>query len=158
MKEFLLIVLKWIDHNRWLVGALVIVVGMTITSFGCQPKTDDPFNPGQKVGRAELGARAAAFLVEVQAEQAFLEAKVEAMKPALGAAYDELERQETMIQTAIDAIGGLATTAAGPYAPLVTTGLGILALGFGVDNRRKDRVILEKKTEIALARTVTPTV
>jgi len=47
-------ILKWIDHNRFIVIAPICALLIWIAAIGCVPETESPTQPGRFVNAAEL--------------------------------------------------------------------------------------------------------
>ena len=58
--------------------------------------------------------------------------------------WKALADKEAWTSEVLNTVGALAVPAAGPYSGLVTIGLGMLATGLGVDNKRKGALIPTK--------------
>lgn len=123
-------VMKFLEHNRWTVVAVVLCVAVA----GCtlfQAKATNPVDPaGEPVTRSELKMLAAQFAADTKAKAAMFTA-----------AEEELAAEEAMIEEALNAIESIGVSVAGPWGPAVTTILGIAGLGLLGDNRRKGKII-----------------
>ena len=147
MKDWLHVLTKWVDHNRWVFVAVAIAVALGVTSFtGCQPTTTSPFS-GADVTREQLDAEAAAWAAEQKAKLEVVKAETAGTGAQIVASEADLKRQEEAIGAVLDAVGEYGIPASGPYAPLLAAGLGILGglLGRRADGKRKDAVIINLK-------------
>tara|TARA_Y100000593_G_C4047490_1_gene208108 strand:- start:27 stop:473 length:447 start_codon:yes stop_codon:yes gene_type:complete len=136
---------KWIDHNRYLVIALIIALAVNSYLFAMGSKTSSLINEGQRVNRIQLEG-------EIGVKTAELNAAITAFNAKVEAAVADLDEQDRIKAEIVEIVGGLATGVAGGGvgAPqIIATVLGIGGvLGFGgtmVDNRRKDKKIVELK-------------
>jgi len=140
-----------VDHNRYTVIALALVVAVAVWVGGCTSKTlsvlPDKAVKGIKVTRDELRA-------ETVAVQANFEAQVKTFEARVEAAAADLDKQDAFKAAVVAAVPDLASMVGVP--PGVTDmvsgvlGLGGLgtALGLFLDNRRKDKKIKTgKETE-----------
>ena len=148
---------KIVDHNRYTVLAIAVVLAVAVWVGGCTSKTlsvlPDKAVKGIKVTRDELRA-------ETVAVQANFEAQVKTFEARVEAAAADLDKQDAFKAAVVAAVPDLASMVGVP--PSVTdkvsgilglTGIGA-ALGLLVDNRRKDRKIKtgkESKTNDAVA-------
>jgi hypothetical protein len=140
-------ILKWIDHNRWVVLGMVLTV-MILLHAGCQSKTASIFNPDQEVTRQQLNAEGDRAQAEIDVLWATLEVKMDTYSSALEAGHDDLDAKDEKKAQVSAFLGGLATSAVeGTFNPLqaVTSGVSLAALLVGggamLDNRRKDKII-----------------
>lgn len=115
-----------IKHNKFIVASTIVSFVIVIYAYGCQPQTENPFNPQQKVTREKLDAEVQRYATEVSL------------------AYKDIQRQEQIRDTLINA--GLAYTQGEGINPIgvAATILGVLGIGAVVDNRVKDSVIASK--------------
>lgn len=152
-------VISWVKKNEATAAALVAVAMLIAFAVACQPTAPSITDPSRKVTRAELGAEVIQVNSNLATEKAAIEADLakaradfdaristlDASREAAAAlaeqAEAELARQEQALAEALLLVEGLVQVGAGPYAPLALSGLGILTLGLGIDNRRKDGVI-----------------
>jgi outer membrane murein-binding lipoprotein Lpp len=132
---------KFIDHNRGLVAAIATAVLAVVLVGGCQAEIKSPLT-GQKVTRQGLDAEVTARLSQLRQEVASVKAQVEP-------AYQELALKQSMIDTAFQQLSGLVGSVPGPWQGVAATGLGLLAMGVGYDNRRKDGLLRKAKNEKA---------
>lgn len=141
-------IIKAIDHNRWLFMAVLMTMALSWVTVGCQPRTTSPFSNSQ-VTWDELEVEASKFLEEINTQQSLLQARIDAKAEQLDDAYEALERKQNAIRSAMQTINDAVVPYAGPYGGLLTTGLGLLGLGLGFDNRKKDNRIKQLKAEKA---------
>jgi hypothetical protein len=151
---------KFVDHYRYTFIALLIAVfliGSMIAAIGCQSQVAGLTSP-EKVTRTELDVQALAVTQSLDAERAQLEAAFTVFNAKVASKQEEynmkvasLEQQDKLradVFTGIVGIGqGLMTqTMTVPEAAFA--GVGILGALFGVgatlDNKRKDKVIIDK--------------
>ena len=151
--------LKFVDHQRGLVIALVFGLLVIGIFNGCQPKTISLIDPSAKVTAAQLERERQAIvhgLEEDKMQLALAEdrynAKVVAHNGALDGAQADLAQQAEFRLQLIEWVGGLATTVvSGAINPAqgVAAGLNLLTLlaagGLGYDSLRKNKVIKEAK-------------
>lgn len=124
--------LKLIDHNRYLVTAILAAGALA----GCallQPKTLSPVGP-ERVNRDQLDALWEATLANRKSEDA-----------KFRLAIADLERKQTTINGVTDAVVSLIPAIPGPWAGIAGAAASALALGLGMDNGRKNRVIRQLK-------------
>lgn len=127
---------KWISHNQATFVAMLGILALVSVFFGCQPQVVSPYT-GEKVGINELHTQYENRIGELQLE-------IEKAKNEYSDALLELERQAAMLEKMLE-LASVGITAAVPgYGDLATGVLGVLALGLGIDNRRKDGVIAGK--------------
>lgn len=115
-----------LKHNKFIVTSVIVSILIVIYAYGCQPSTVNPFNPSQKVTRAQLDADVQKYVADVKI------------------AYADIQRQEQVRDALVNA--GLAYTQGEGVSPVgvAATILGILGIGAVVDNRVKDTVIASK--------------
>jgi len=136
----------WLDHNRYIAMALVMVAVTAVWLVGCQATTESVLQPGSQIGRAELEREAAEIVADFEAKSTALEL-----------AQADLERQEAARAAAVQVLTGLAASAAsGTLTPAgginaAITLLGLIGLGAVADNRRKDAVLKKKANDVAKA-------
>ena len=135
--------LRAIDHNRWLVVALLIAVALSGWLIGCVPKTASVLDPGREV-----------TAVELDREAVVIQARAEAELRQLELARADIQRQAELRAKIIEVAGSLGTAAvAGQISPAagiaaVIQVLTLAAAGGAIaDNRRKDKVIGKKASK-----------
>lgn len=130
--------LKFLEHNRWAVLALVVTLALTLSCTFLRARVPNPLHPDSppldREGLQLLSARWAA--------------DVEAQSKVLMAADEALAAKEAWIGEVIEAVQPFAVTAAGPYGSIVTMGFGLLTGGLLLDNRRKGSLLAQKKTPV----------
>ena len=136
-------VLKKVDHNRYTVVAITVIALVSAFVFGCASTTPGIVDSGVKVDAIEFNA-------QVLSEQAELEAAIAALNARADAGYADLERQDRLRTEALATITGIVEAYVPPpfsnmVMPIASLGGLILAGGFGLDNRRKNKVIAEIK-------------
>ena len=125
---------KAIEHNRHFYIALAICAAYLAFLLSCQSRTASPFD-GTPVTRGQLNAQITAWNAEHVAEQQAVEASVEA-------AVADLDYQDSLKTAGFAAVEQVASTSLGAWAAPI---LGILSIGLGLDNRRKDGLIAANK-------------
>ncbi len=148
---------KGIDHNRWTVIASVVavVVAASILSMpGCQSETVGL--DGTQVTATQLNQQAIDAQKDLQLRADALAADIEAAKEKLGAAYDDIAKQDATKAAILDFAttfgGGLLTGSVGvadAVPAAVSLGALLFAGGTLADNKRKDIVIKEAKGTVA---------
>jgi len=156
MMDVLHKVLKFVDHNRWLVVCLVIAAVAVGGLIGCQSMTASLVEPGRKVTRAELAQEVATIRSTVEQKRIAAVAAVEVVNAEVAGVNEQitnaaadLDLQDAMKCEVLDVIADVATTVTAGLVPgaaqYIPTAVGIigLLLGFGAmaDNRRKDKII-----------------
>ncbi len=152
---------KLIDHNRGMVIGLLLTSLLATYLTGCQATTPSLRDASRQVTAAELRAEADALAVGLMQRKQSIELRLEAYNQEveqfnyrLGDAAEDLNQKMQFRAQVVKTLGGLAVGAAeGSINPLsaITAILGLLsagsAMGLGVDNLRKDRLIKKLKTE-----------
>ena len=125
---------NWIDHNRWLVIAIIFTATTSTWTVGCQSTTESPSGSGGKVNWIQLKAEVDSFVARVTAAEA------------------DLANQDAIKQKFVSISSGLATAAlGGTFNPtqlitsLVTVAGVAGSAGLAVDNRRKNKIITTLK-------------
>jgi len=123
-------IFKTISHNRYFYLALLLALLFLLWILGCEPKVPSITQPMQKLTRNEL---------QIEVDTYLALAKVR---------FEQLEKQEEFRRTIVNnafiiAQGGELN----PYG-IITSFLSILGAGAVIDNRRKDKVIKDVKTEL----------
>jgi hypothetical protein len=148
-------ILKWIDHNRYVVVGVLVALALSAWTIGCDLKTVSLINPEVRATAAQLEREIStiqrtldgrAALIRQQA--AALEADAQATNRDIAAAAADLQRQLDQRKAIIDAVAGIGTAVAtggftapaaiGAVAQLLLAGL---ATGAAIDSVRKSRVI-----------------
>jgi hypothetical protein len=150
---------KLFDHERFAVWLPIVVCGaaLAIIMVGCKPVatfdgervTPDTINTVYEGKAGELQQKFAAWVATGKQ----IELEAESLDKSYDAAFDSMAAQVTERNKWLEAIGGIATAAInGTVNPtsiigtLLTLGMGATAIGVGVDNRRKNKVIDRLKT------------
>ncbi len=132
-----------IEHNRYLVMALVLAALTAVLFTSCAPLTQSIVEPGKMVTSDELEREA----ITVQADYDQAIDSLEVAKADLAAKY---AKRQKIIEIAgalgQSAVEGTVNPAAGLAALLQLATLGAAA-GAVVDNRRKDKVIAKSKSK-----------
>ena len=135
--------LKWLEHNRWVVAALVIIAVLVSACVGLQPKVENPLDPESgEVTRSGLVMAVAEWEAGVEAQQAIWASEAKLLE----AANEELSLKESWRKDVLAALEPIAVTSAGAFGPLVTLGFGLLSGGLILDNRRKGRLLKLPRT------------
>lgn len=159
--------LKWLDHNRYtVISALLFAVlfSLLIGIVGCESQTTGLIqnNEGRHlaVNRMEFERQVIDAEKEYAIERVQLDSKVAAFNEKIAAfnkqvesGLNDLDQQDQFREQILDTIGLVATEAAeGSINPvsLIPIGIGLLGaslgLGTSADNRRKDQVISNLKS------------
>jgi len=152
--------LKWIDHNRYLVTAIVLSSVLIFGVVGCHSAVVGPVS-GKLVGRSQYDQEVLTVVGELEAERQAALSSVEAfnvraetVQRQIEAGYDELDRQDKIRGEILQTVGGVITEAAqGRLDPVnvatgaMTIAAALLGIGAVADNRRKNAVIERLKTE-----------
>lgn len=126
---------KFMDHNRYGVGAIILGAVVLWLSVGCQSTTPSPLD-GDPVPYSGLNA-------DYRIETAEMTAAIERKNAEYEAAYADLEEQDRVKAAIVNTLEPVVGPALASYG---IGGAGILGiLGIGADNRRKDRVIKKMK-------------
>ena len=159
MKDLLHGLLKWVDHNRYLVAGVVLFALFAGWLVGCDVKTQSLLSEDQKVTLRELEREVIVVQQTLDDEastlrerEALYNAKVESMNNAIAIAEADIaEKQEVRLKL-IEIAGAVGTAAAaGTLSPAAGIAAAIQALtlfvggGAIIDNRRKNRVIARLK-------------
>lgn len=164
-------VLNWADHNRYTVASVLVFIltmGVVLGITGCQSATSglvaaadgsvpqvsrSEFQRQALVGETEFAIRR----IELDGLAAQFNEEAAAFNERIQAGLDDLQRQDEFKQQLLDTIGVVAIGAnEGTLNPaaLLPIGIGLLggALGLGTsaDNRRKDEVITDLKSKVAV--------
>jgi len=121
----------FVRHNQTVLASVVVCVVLVVWGLGCHPTVRSPINPEQKVTRTEL------------------DLQVKTTADSIAAAYAELEKQEQVRQTILEAGLLFARGETVNLLGVATTLAGILGVGAIVDNRRKDAVIKSKSNALS---------
>ena len=159
---------KYVDHNRYVVLAVIITAAIMIFGLGCTAMTAAVSDPAVKVDRIGLDADIANVnqqltgqRTRIDADIANYNAAVVATNSKIDAAVADLDRQDAikaelfnLAGSTITAIttGGVTTEAA--IGTALTAGSLLFGIGAAADSRRKDKVIAKQK-QIAVTATAT---
>ena len=130
MSKYFETIKKWASHNSGLVASIV-VCALLLFWAGCQVTTENPFDPQEKVTQSELEAEVQMYVQKVQS------------------AYEDIERQELIRSTILEAGWAIAQGGAVDPLGLATTLMGVCGLGAIYDNRTKNKVIVSKSNALA---------
>ncbi len=132
---------KWISHNQGVALSLILIVGVSIWTFGCEAKVESLVTPGKKVNASELA-------VEIDFEVARLNLEIEKLIAQGNLLAADLQRMEEIKQKVINFAA--ITLDAGTVNPAGVVGLLFSVLGIGavIDNRIKDKVIKNRPLKV----------
>lgn len=140
--------LKFFDHYRGTVTAVIIWIAMTTLLVGCQPKVVSP-STGEPVTRSELTREAEMLARQLDAEWASLLSRSEAAAEQYKLAFEEIEQREQAVRSVTDTLTQMAASfdpSGGAITALIATSLvGLGWAGTGYDARRKDKIISDLK-------------
>jgi hypothetical protein len=129
----------FVRHYKFTIASLVLAA-LVLGCAAFQPTTEHPTQPGKYVTRTQLDAAAKATAAEYEA------------------AYADLDRQDDFIAAFTEVLAKIGEAIPSPYSGALMTALLMTTGGFGLDNRKKDRVIVAKDEKIdALANGHAPT-
>lgn len=133
---------SFVDHNRGLFFALLIVAAFAFPLIGCQFKAADPFHEGKQVTAAQLDAEVNVEVRDLQQQQADLNVKIADVKDKAAPGYAEIAGKQQAATAALTVVQGLVNQyAPAPFGGLAATALGVLTMGLGLDNSRKSRLL-----------------
>lgn len=151
---------NWIDHNRYVVLAAVLLGVILVVGVGCESTTSSISDPTVQVDRvaleadiADVNATLATQAAMIDAEVAKYNAQVTGINAKIDAAVADLDRQDEMkaelfnlAGSAVTAIasGGVDTSAV--IGTAITAGSLLFSIGVAADNQRKDKIIAKQKT------------
>ena len=147
--------LKFADHNRGFLLALVVAGALAAYMFGCDATTGSLIVPGKPVNSQELRAEARRIESDMAKRRNLLVAEVTDFNDEVARfnesakeAVSDLERKHEVRRQIVQIVGGFASDAAqGEFNPvsaistlvtLITVGA---SAGLALDNYRKGRVI-----------------
>jgi len=131
---------KWISHNQGTFVAVIIVVILLVWTFGCASKIMSPIS-GKLVTRPE-------FTLEVDTQVKQLEAELDNLQKQAVLQFAELDRQDIIKRKLFEFASLTATQGTFNPTGIITLAGTLLGLGFGVDNRIKDKVIKNRPLPI----------
>lgn len=154
-------VVKWAEHNRWLVLSLVVALALSSWIIGCQPKTTSLLDPDKQVPAATLEREAVVIeaglakqVATLRQLEAAYNADVVKMNASIEMAQADIKRQVELRLKFIEVLGGIGSAVAsgGLTAPAaVGSAVQVLTLlaagGLAFDTRRKSKVIGELKND-----------
>jgi len=154
MNTFLRAITKAIDHNPWTLCCLILYAACIVWFAGCEPTTPGLAMAGNvdrhtyELQVIDAGRDLAVRQLELDAQLVAHNAEVRALNERIESGRADLERQAELRRSITEIFAGLVTAAATGVmtwptaAAALVSGLGIFGtLGFGLDNRRKDRKI-----------------
>lgn len=151
---------KWIDHNRWIALALVVVLALGATFYqGCESTTVSLTDPMQEVTRDVFLSQASQLELVLQEERTQIAAdmtkynnKLAALSEQTAYGIETLDRKDLRTIHLLETFGGIGISAvnktispAGLMGTLVTVGSAMLAGGKTLDAARKDKIIAKLK-------------
>ncbi len=146
---------KTIDHNRYAALGLLLAAGISAWLLGCSSRTlslkPDLAEQGRKVTRLELKREAAEISAGFDARRAAYLSEIQAFQARLEAARADLDRQDKLKRRIAQALPRLVAEVGAPpgLGSLLASALGVTGLAAGggllLDNRRKDKVIRRNK-------------
>ena len=159
MPDFVHVLLRYLDHNRYLAAGLALAILMLVYTAGCQPRTASLLDPQQDVTLGQFAAEIDQHTLTLDQKRASLDqavtaynAEIDHFNQSAQRGYADIQEQQAFRMQIIDTLGGVAMQAAeGTIHPasLITSLFSLASLaaaaGLGVDNVRKDRVIKKMK-------------
>lgn len=160
-------ILTVLDHNRFLVMSIIgiaLCATLLFSTQGCE-STTLPLLGEENITRQELAQQAIQVQTGLDKKKAALDGgiaaynlEVEALNQQIEAGMADLEAKDKIRADLLNVVAIVGEQAGAgtlnPYA-LIPLGVGIfgglLGIGAGLDNRKKDAVILAQKSEIAKA-------
>ena len=124
---------KWISKNQGIVVSLVIVAILMLWTFGCESQVKSPIT-GNMVTRPELTLE-----VDIQVKQ--LEAQLDNIQKQAALQFVSLDRQDEIKSKLYEFAAITSQSATFNPTGVITLAGSILAMGLGVDNRIKDKII-----------------
>ena len=141
--------IKFVDHNRWVVAAVVLVA--VFLSGGMSPKA--PGLDGQMVTKPEFEKQIIDAHADIERRAMALQSEAEALAQKAEITRHQFAEAEGMRKVVLQTIAGIVTTAAelsgvpggaaGVDGVLGLAGL-LIAGGTLADSRRKDKVIKQR--------------
>lgn len=131
-------ILKWIDHNRFIVIAPTIGLILWLVAIGCQPQVPSPIDPGKQVNEKELAI-----------EYKIWQGQTDITMAKFEAAGENLEKQKTDQQKIQEFLLQLASGSVADLPGLITLLIGGGAFGAIADNIRKRGLIAGLKRNAA---------
>ena len=125
--------IKWISKNQGLFIALIVNVCVLVWAFGCESKVQS-LTTDKKLTRDE-------YRIEYNSELHRLELELEKLQAQGQIGFASLDRQDALKQKIFNAVAIATQTGMVNPAGLITLLGSITAIGLGVDNRIKDKVI-----------------
>ena len=151
---------KWASYNRGLFLALILGGVLSGMLWSCAAKAPSLLDPKARVTAAEFEREVVTVkntfdkrAADLRAAETGLNADIVAANQKIALAKEEFQRQEAIRAKVVEVLGGLGSVAAsggmtGPAAAGAAMQVLTLFAGAGLyyDNRRKDRVIRDAKT------------
>ena len=125
--------IKWISKNQGLFIALIVNVCVLVWAFGCESKVQS-LTTDKKLTRDE-------YRIEYNSELHRLELELAKLQAQGKIGFTSLDRQDALKQKIFRAVAIATQTGTVNPAGLLTLLGSITAIGLGVDNRIKDKVI-----------------
>jgi hypothetical protein len=124
---------KFISHNQGTVVGIILTVILLVWTFGCESKVRSPISDNM-VTRPELN-------LEIDLTVKRLESELDMIQKQAALQFLTLDRQDVFKQKLFNfAALSVESNTFNPTG-LITLAGTLLGLGFGVDNRIKDKVI-----------------
>jgi hypothetical protein len=124
---------KWVSKNQGVCIAIFVNLFLCIWILGCESKVQS-LKTDKKVTRNEL-------TVELNSEVRRLQDEITTLQETADIRYAELDRLDELKAKLLDAVAVVSNTGTFNTVGLVTLLGSIAGIGFGVDNRIKDKVI-----------------
>jgi hypothetical protein len=131
------VIKKWISHNQGVFLALIVMIGLLVWTYGCEPTTRSIINPDKKVTLAEIE-------IEIDREVTRLEAELDGIMKMAEQRRADIDRQQEIRRKLSEF--ALLSAEAGTVNPagIVSLLVSVLGIGAVVDNRIKDKVIANR--------------
>jgi len=129
--------IKWISHNQGTFVAVIIVVILLVWTYGCESRVCSPISE-KMVTRSEL-------MLEVDIQVKRLEVELDNLQKQAVLQFADLDRQDIIKRKLFEFASLTATQGTFNPTGIITLAGTLLGLGFGVDNRIKDKVIKNEK-------------
>jgi len=126
-------IVKLISKNQGAFVGVILCVILIVWTFGCESQVKSPVS-GNMVTRAELNLE-----VDIQVKQ--FETQLDNIQKQAALQFLALDRQDEVKRKLYEFASVTAANNSFNPTGVITLAGSILALGFGVDNRIKDKVI-----------------
>ena len=138
---------SWISHNQGIVVGLILSVILMLWTFGCESQVKSPVS-GDMVTRAELNLE-----VDIQVKQ--FETQLDNIQKQAALQFVALDRQDEIKSKLYEFAAITAQSNTFNPTGVITLVGSILAMGLGVDNRIKDKIIKNRPLNGVLPPTTT---